>query len=431
MDMKHKNTGILVAIGCFIIMFIHLGTLGTAGLFIPQFIRTLNVPVSQISLNVTFSSLTGFAFSILYGRFRNNVSARKMLLMGSIAGILHYLVAAVSNGIMLIYLGSILGGVTFGLGTHTCNAAIISQWFKEKRATVIGIVFSGAAFGSAVMMLISGILIDKIGWRSTYLIFAALHLFVAIPINIFLLKEVNVKILDNGNVKENKSIDFIKNESISDNLSMKDVHGSLSFWMLMLSMALCGTLIIGFKTFAPSFWQLNGVTALTSSKYISIFMVVATIATMISGTIADKFGTKIYIVYLHTAYLVGMSCVILFTKHLEIAYILIPVFLVAIAYPLYGSIPATVATEAFGLKNYDKVCGELMAAFFIGQATVSPIIGGLRDITGSYSAGFTIITIFGLISCILIVVAINISPAKKKMKVVEIVNQEDEELKSA
>lgn len=428
---KYQKTGIRVAIGCFIIMFIHLGTLGTAGLFIPQLVKTLKVPVSQVSLNVTFCSLTGFVFSLMVGKFSNKVSARMMILIGSIAGILHYSISAMANGVLLLYIGSILGGVKFGFGTHTCNATIISQWFREKKATVIGIVFSGAAFGSAVMMYISGILIDNIGWRSTYLIFAALHLFVAIPVNLFVLKEIKIISNDNINAKYKTSSEPLAFETDDDSLTIKDIHRSTSFWMLLISMMLCGTLIIGFKTFVPSFWQFNGMSALASSKYISIFMIIATIATMVSGKIADKFGNEIYIVYLHSAFLIGMICVLLFSNKIDTMHVIVPVILVAVAYPLYGSIPATVTTESFGVKNYDRVCGELMAAFFIGQAIVSPIIGGLRDITGTYSAGFKIISVFGLASCIMIEYAIKIST----VKVNKIINKHEDkvavEIKSA
>lgn len=412
MENKHDKVGIRVAIGCFIIMFIHLGTLGTAGLFIPQLIKALNIPVSQVSLNVTFCSLTGFAFSLLIGKLSKRISARMMILLGSISGILHYSISAMTNGIFLLYIGSIIGGVKFGLGTHTCNATIISQWFKDKKATVIGIVFSGAAFGSAVMMYISGILIETIGWRSTYLIFAALHLFIAIPINLFVLKENKVKSNYNIDVKNKLSNEHLAFESDNDSLTMRDIHRSASFWMLLISMLLCGTLIVGFKTFVPSFWQSNGMSALVSSKYISVFMVIATIATIVSGNIADKFGNETYIVYLHSAFLIGIICVLLFYNKIDTIHVMIPLILVAVSYPLYGSIPATVATETFGNKNYDKVCGELMAAFFIGQAAVSPIIGGLRDITGTYSSGFKIIAVFGLSSCLLIECAIKVSPAK-------------------
>ncbi|MBP1924755.1 MFS family permease [Sedimentibacter acidaminivorans] len=409
MENKFEKTGIRVAIGCFVIMFIHLGTLGTAGLFIPQLIKSLNVPVSQVSLNVTFCSLTGFVFSLMVGKLSKKISARMMIFIASIAGILHYSISAMANGIVLLYIGSIIGGVKFGLGTHTSNATIISQWFKDKKATVIGIVFSGAAFGSAVMMYISGILIESIGWRSTYLIFAALHLFIAIPINLIILKENKVK-SNYIDIKQNFSNEPLTLDANS--LTMREIHRSASFWMLLISMLLCGTLIVGFKTFVPSFWQSNGMSALASSKYISIFMIIATIATMVSGNIADKFGNKIYIVYLHSAFFIGIICVLLFYNKIDTIHVIIPVILVAVAYPLYGSIPATVATESFGIKNYDKVCGELMAAFFIGQAIVSPIIGGLRDITGTYTSGFKIIAVFGLVSCLLIECAIKISAAK-------------------
>lgn len=416
MNYKNDRKGTLIAFSCFVIMFIHLGTLGTAGLFIPQFVKTLNVPVSQVSLNVTFSSLTGFVFSLLVGKLGTYISAKKMILIGSVVGMLHFLVTASTNNILIVYIGSILGGIKFGLGTHTCIAAVISSWFSEKRSTVIGIVFSGAAFGSAVMMYISGILIESIGWRSTYLVFAAMHMFIAIPINLFILHGVKKSGNDYRVVNSLKSENSPENESCESSLTIRDIHRCSSYWMLLISMALCGTLIIGFKTFVPSFWQSNGMLPITSSKYISVFMVIATIATSVSGRIADKFSNMVYIIYLHTSFVIGMICVLIFANTLEAIYITIPLILVAIAYPLYGSIPATVAAEVFGLDNYDKVCGELMAAFFIGQAMVSPIIGGLRDITGTYSTGFTIITILGMISCILIVWSINVSPAKKALK---------------
>ena len=412
MKIKYDKIGIRVAVGCFIIMFIHLGTLGTAGLFIPQLIKSLNLPVSQVSLNVTFCSLTGFVFSLMVGKLSNKITVRMIILIGSIAGIMHYLISAMANGILLIYLGSIFGGVKFGFGTHACNAAIISQWFKEKKATIIGVVFSGAAFGSAIMMYISGILIDSIGWRSTYLVFAALHLFIAIPVNMFVLKEIKVLRKDKANINHNniaKSYDF----EVNDTISMKEeIYRNSAYWLLLISMMLCGTLIVGFKTFVPSYWQFYGMTALTSSKYISIFMVIATIATMVSGKIADKYGNKAYIIYLYTSFLIGMIFVLLFSNKLGIFHIMIPVIFVAISYPLYGSIPATVVTESFGTKYYDKVCSDLMAAFFIGQAIASPIIGGLRDFTGTYYSGFSMITAFGILSFLLILYTFNNTKVK-------------------
>lgn len=155
-------------------------------------------------------------------------------------------------------------------------------------------------------------------------------------------------------------------------------------------------------------------TPLTSSKYISLFMILSTVSTMISGLIADKYGNRIYIVYLHTSFVLGLGFVLLFSTNFESTNIILSIILVAIAYPLYGSIPATVTRETFGNKNYKKVCGELMAAFYIGLAMVSPIIGGLRDITGTYKTGFIIITLFATVSCTLILLAIKFSPMKKK-----------------
>lgn len=408
----------IIAIGCFIVMFIHLGTIGTAGIFIPQFINTFQVPVSKISLNVTFSSLTGFISSLIVGRIQYKLSAKKMLLIGSVAGFLHYLVGGMANGVGLLYLGSVFGGITFGFGTQTCNAAIITRWFEEKSASVMGFVFGGAAFGSAVLLFISGILIESIGWRSTYIVFALMHLFIAIPAILFLIKEKEnhfpssihyVKEVNPDKAKKRVQSDVDKLEGAT----LTEIHRSISFWLLMISMVLCGTLITGFKTFIPSFWQSTGISALKSSQYISVFMILATVTTMVSGTIADKFGRKAFITYLYFTYIIGMIFVMIYSPEVGISNIPIIIIMMSVSYPLYGSIPATVVQEVFGYKHYKELCAELMGAFYIGLSMVSPVIGGLRDMTGSYKSGFLAITIFGGISYILILLAIKASQMSK------------------
>lgn len=425
----------IIAIGCFIVMFIHLGTIGTAGIFIPQFINTFEVPVSKISLNVTFSSLTGFISSLIVGRIQHRLSVKKMLLIGSVAGFLHYLVGGMANGVGLLYLGSVFGGITFGFGTQTCNAAIITRWFEEKSASVMGFVFGGAAFGSAVLLFISGILIESIGWRSTYIIFALMHLFIAIPVILFIIKEKENHLQSSERDIKGTRMDKVDNEKQTivgeiEGVKLTEIHKSVSFWLLMISMVLCGTLITGFKTFIPSYWQSTGISSLKSSEYISIFMILATVATMVSGTIADKFGRKAFITYLYLTYIIGMIFVLIYSPSGGISNNTIIIVMMAVSYPLYGSIPATVVLEVFGYQHYKELSAELMGAFYIGLSIVSPIIGGLRDITGTYKSGFMTITIFSVISYSLILAAIKTSKLNKNYigKKTEVSNKTSQEI---
>ncbi len=66
---------------------------------------------------------------------------------------------------------------------HVSVTAVISNWFKKKRGTAIGIVSTGIGAGGLVMApVIGGFLIPSFGWSSAYLTMGVLIWVLIIPL---------------------------------------------------------------------------------------------------------------------------------------------------------------------------------------------------------------------------------------------------------
>ncbi|MBP2033332.1 MFS family permease [Clostridium algifaecis] len=413
---KTKFSGYKVAFGALIVLFVHNGIMGTLGLFLPEISTGLKVPISQVSLGLTISSAVAFIISLFVGKLLIKFSPKYILLLGSITTCLQCFVYGSASSLWILYLGSVIEGFTTGIATTTCIAALIKQWFVEKRSSMIGYVFGGAMLGSALFMTLTGILIQGIGYRHTYYVLGAIAIIIAIPANIIFIKKGPEKL-------GQKPLGWEKEEEIEAALNAETQNAkgvtltqatkSPSFWLILLVGTIFAGLSIGFATFVPSFWQEEGMDPVKSAYLITIYSLVATIATIASGKIADKFGNKVFVTYLHLAFIAAMGCAVLSRGNLSPIFVGGSILFAAIAFPIYTTIIPTITSEIFGSLDYEKITGIFMAGLYIGLCLVSPICGYIHDITGSFSSSFIFLGVAALISLICILIALKLSPMKK------------------
>lgn len=188
---------------------------------------------------------------------------------------------------------------------------------------------------------------------------------------------------------------------------------SPSFWLILVVGTIFAGLSIGFATFVPSFWQEEGMDPVKSAYLITIYSLVATVATIASGKIADKFGNRVFVTYLHLALIAAMVCAVLSKGNLSPIFVVGSILFAAIAFPIYTTIIATITSEIFGSLDYEKITGVFMAGLYIGLCLVSPICGYIHDTTGSFSPAFVFLGVAAIISLICTLTALRLSPMKK------------------
>ena len=66
--------------------------------------------------------------------------------------------------------------------------ANVAFWFRRNPGLALGLAAAGGAFGQALVPYFSGIGVEEVGWRQTYVLMAAVYLAIALPCG-FLVRE--------------------------------------------------------------------------------------------------------------------------------------------------------------------------------------------------------------------------------------------------
>lgn len=191
------------------------------------------------------------AFTIFYlvqgvtspfiGRLVDRYGARRVIATGAFISGLGFTLLSLTQNLWHFYGGYIIiaAGMS-AIGTIPVTAAI-SNWFKKRRGTAIGIMSTGVGGGGfALAPLIGGYLIPNFGWRVSYLVLAFIIWVVVIPIALLVIK---TKPEDMGLYPDGEQAPEVLDEvktSLSDStgLSLKTASATLGFWLIAISFLL-------------------------------------------------------------------------------------------------------------------------------------------------------------------------------------------------
>lgn len=418
MSKEKKFSGYFVILGASLVLFVHNGVMGTLGLFIPEFAEGLSESIANVSMGLTISSIVAFLISLFVGRLIVRFSPKYMLLAGTITCSIQCLIYGSATSIWILYCGAIVEGITTGIATTTCISAVAKQWFIAKRASVIGYVIGGAMLGSALFNTITGLFIAGLGWRYAYYALAATALIIAVPANLILIRKSPEKVGQKplGWEREAELEAELALETGGLGLTLSEVRKTAPFWLVLIFGGLFAGLSMGFITFAPTFWQDNGMDPLKSSFYFTLFSLLAVVATMAAGKLADKLGNKIFIIYLHVAFIIGIITAIMSGDNMSATLIVLSIIGASIGFACYTTMLPTITTELFGSREFEKITGMFMAANYIGLCLVSPVCGTIRDVTGSFVPAFALLAVMALLSMAAILIALQAAPMKKLLR---------------
>lgn len=128
------------------------------------------------------------AASPIVGRIVDRHGARKVIPAGALVMGLGFVLLSLMNERYLFYFAYFLVGTGAAAMGPVPASAVVSNWFRRKRGTAIGLMSAGIGAGGVVLSPIVGYLIPHLGWRNSYLALAVIVWVSIIPLCLLVIR---------------------------------------------------------------------------------------------------------------------------------------------------------------------------------------------------------------------------------------------------
>lgn len=193
MNKQKKNTfhyGFVIVACCCLIMGVNIGlTFSCAGIFYTPICESLDVTKGEFGIYMSVMYVTSILTLTLAGQLVERLSARWLFsgcsaLMGLTFGAMAFF-----NSLWEFYVAGGVLGITTAFLLYLSFPTLVNRWFRSKVGLMIGICSAASGIGGILFNPVAGGLIENIGWRWTYGVFAVVLLLVVTPLLALLLRD--------------------------------------------------------------------------------------------------------------------------------------------------------------------------------------------------------------------------------------------------
>ncbi len=411
--MAEKKKGIhyawWIVAGCCFMQACCLGLMmNSAGIFYTPVTEDLNIGLGPLALYVTvYCFVTTFTYPFvarILPKYNINI-----VLSVAVA------ICCVAMGLMSTYTSVwqwYVSGALYGIGGAfvfvVAATVLIENWFDKKRGLALGITQCCSGIGGAIFPIVGTMLINQVGWRSTYLILAVVAAVLVLPWTMFVFKyKPEDKGLKPYGYEEKKNTEGAV-VSAYPGVPARKALITVAFWALFLYGGV-EALMSGYNTHLPGFSVSIGLGDMFGSQMLSLSMIGYVFATVIMGWLTDKIGVVIpsFITLLITALSLFGFAVLRAQLPLSVCAFFFGTNSVIITISM-----ATLVSEIFGKRDYAKILSYIRMSGFIA-AFGSSAIGFVYDATGRFDISFYAGVAIIAICAVLVLIAVS---QKKKIR---------------
>lgn len=155
--------------------------MNTPGIFYPVIAEDLGVQTAEISAWMAICLLSAAIFQPVLGNIVARFHMRMFMLAGSFTMIGVFLVFANATAPWMFWAAGAFTGIAFAACLSVGPATLVNRWFYKRVGLLLGAFASCSAIGGMVFMLLGQAIIDSLGWRMAYYVYAGIILLVCVP----------------------------------------------------------------------------------------------------------------------------------------------------------------------------------------------------------------------------------------------------------
>ena len=397
-----------IAVGCAIIMLLHIGSTVISSTILPNLVEAIGKGMSPISLAMSLGTYSGAIIGTFAGKIINKVTPKYALMIGGACIAIEFTLFGTASSLPPVFIGAVFGGGILTLGAHASIGALLSGHFGAKAAPILAAVFGISNLGSTIMVFVTSRLMDAVGYSKTCLYLSWGIFAISTVINLLLVRNPSGARLStpSGDSSGTQAPEI-------PGMMLKECFRTSSFWLFGLGMMLGAMLYAGIMTYAVTFFTRYGLDPIVASNYLMALTLFGTAITMISGKIIQRLGSRMLMLFVFGGFIIGVVFLCLFPAKPAPWMALAGLFFIAFVRPL-NALPSLVLPEMFGRKDFTSLNSWGMSFYYVGTGLSVIIIGIISDVTGGNMVlAFIFLGVMAALALVAFLSALRASPMEK------------------
>ncbi|TWU24707.1 MFS transporter [Bythopirellula polymerisocia] len=350
--------------------------------FNDQFIAEFGLSNTALASTYLVATLLAALSLTSIGSLIDRFGIRRMSIVGFLTMAGACVFASQASGLVTLFISFLLLRM-FGPGTMTLLANnTLAAWFDRRLGLVSSIaqVSMAGAWGLVPVAIVG--LIDAVGWRGTYLVFAAIMVGGFLPLVALFLRQSPREI---GQVPDGLRFHAAKKHksfSYGNELTLRETTQHRAYWILLISTAVWSLVGTGLVFHLVAVFRARGFTAQDSTVAVSSVALAMAATQIVGGVLADRLAMRWLLVTAMA--LIGLGCVVLATAA-DIQSLILGYGTYGCGQGIKSVIAGTAWARYFGRTHLGKIRGTSLTAA-VGASAVGPVVMG---VSVDYLGGFT------------------------------------------
>jgi MFS family permease len=277
-------------------------------------------------------------------------------------------------------------GLLVGIGTAatgmTPATGLISRWFDRNMGFAVSFAYSGFAFGSMLLAPLTGMMIERGGWRWTYAVFGWGLLALAGAVLLLPWQRIGRGVRA---VPARRSL-----------MPDRRVLGRMPFWGLFAVFFMTSVATYAVQVQAVVYLEEAGYDRLTATLVFGANAMMSVIGIVGAGWLSDRIGAGLVATMAYSMSIGGILALMALGQGPNP--ILLAIFLIGFggAMGSRGPVISSLTARLFQ-GQVGAVFGLIMIGLGLGGAFGAWVAGWLHEVTGDYRAGFVV----AILACLL------------------------------
>ena len=357
--------------------------------------KTMGWKLAEVNLGMSIAMVFGGLISPLVGLALSKFEPKRIIIGGALIMSVSFLLFSRMQTLWQYYLIYLVLAVGWTCTGSIPTAHSVSDWFEKKRGRATGIMMVGVGLGGLSIAPLTRVLIDRLGWERTFVVYAVATSVILIPITALILRRRPAELgaLPDGET----AVEGPESDGDEEDPSPTAYGWTLgaavrtrAFWVISIAFILV--------TFGQTALLLNqvihfesiGFSPTSASAALGLCAMLGMAGKLFFGWMADRYSARKAMALSFALQAVG-TVVLIYTGALGSVWY----FVIVWGFAMGGvvALQPLIVAECFGMKSFGVILGMTFVATTVGSSTGPPFAGYIFDTKGSYVFAFSVFVI--------------------------------------